>query len=1107
VSGILRFRRARARLGAVKAVVGNLYPAGYADMLGPDLSVYLETPHGSGAVPSFDSTWFDAGTQSLRLTAGSNASNDAGQAFRTVPAAAGANLRFSVAVRRGAGTTAAQVSVKWRTAAGALIFETVLGSVTTTVGNVTRINSTQTAPTNSAVAQLVVRWVGAVPSAGQYLQVDSLYAEYAVGNPNTGALGGTIAPRATPGVYSISGTRLLKDGQPFKLVGANIGVSSAIGGNYTSNEAVSAHTAEAIEWGWNAVRLTVYVSNNTQWIAQYGRDKALADIFSATDKYLAAGFVVILAAMDQTSGLQDPNADTLNDIENFFTQAAGRYVNDSRVWVNVNEPSGLYNASTWQTFQSRLYGAVRAMGNSSIYVADILTNSQDGRYTNQTRAYDPTLGPAFLSNAGGTPRTNVLFSLHNYGGQVENDWGQPLSNSTYNDWASKMNAAGLAYITGETGFPQSTSSTDYQRKLKGFTAALQQTGSNGVLVWDGTDVDDNTLKASMQTQYRGQVFWYHGSPNELSVMGLMWWNWCHAYVAPDPLPTGSTTVPTRQRLTKTSAGQLQVGGQPFRFAGPNIYWLALNDNATGGTGSFVSDADIKLALDQAVAMNATGARVHTVGISVGKTNTMMPTLGTWNDAAVERADFVVYEASKRNLKLVVPTTDRWDFYHGGLLTLARMVLGSSATLNDAYTNTQVLTAYKAYLSTLLNHVNRYSGIRWGDDPTLASWEIANEAYDMPAAFHAAVAAHLKSLAPLALTMDGTGASGMHVANAPGLTDPNVDLVSGHFYDDNRMNLTWLAQDAAAARAAGKGYLLGEYDWTDTDNNTAKTRTSTTRAQWHAAIEANGNVSGSFYWAELVDKAVVGTHRDGYELYADAPENSEQTAGRTELARHAAAMTAASSAAGVAPASTGLTGDVSDTFTGTTGAAPDTSKWNVYASSGSSATIQSNALRLLTGTAGGYGDKVAVTSKAAARADQHVTLDFTPAALGEGYFQVTLRGATSDGSIGDVPGYRLEVSNADGSVSVVRRGTSPVSVGTGTTIAGWGAGVTAHLDFSVIGSKITAYAWTGSTKPSTATISGTNTDVTAAGYTGIVLNGGNAAAAVTMTVDTWSLTST
>jgi endoglucanase len=514
------------------AATGNLFPAPMADMEGSDLSVY--GTHGTGATLSYDTSWVNTGSQSLRITAGSGASTDAGASF-TIPGGvtAGTNIAFQVAVRRGSGTTAAQVTVKWRSST-ALLAEVTLGTVTTTVGGVSVITSTQTVPTGATIGAVVVRWMTAVPAAGSYLQVDTLSAALTAVNPNTGQPGGTVAPRATTDAYTISGTQLRKGGQPFKVIGANIGVNAAIGGNYTSDESVSAHTAEAIQWGWNSVRMTVYVSTITSWIASMGRQNAINQIFSATDKYLAAGFVVVLAVMDQTSGLQAESEQAKLDFEDFFSQAGTRYKNDSRVWFNVNEPTGVYNVTTFMALNSRMYSAVRNTGNNGIYVADILVNAQDARYSpNTTRAWDPTLGPAFLANSGGTPRANVLFGLHNYGGMVENNWGQTLANTTYNDWADKMTAAGLAFFTGETGYKQNGldqagNTTDYPRNRMGFYAALQQKATNGTLVWDGT-FDQFTLKAEMQTQYHGQPFWYQGAGTNLSEMGLAFWNYGHSY--------------------------------------------------------------------------------------------------------------------------------------------------------------------------------------------------------------------------------------------------------------------------------------------------------------------------------------------------------------------------------------------------------------------------------------------------------------------------------------------------------------------------------------------------------------------------------------------------
>lgn len=511
---------------------------------GSDLSIYTSGPaQGTGAVGSFDPTWKTNGSQSFRVTAGANTSYNAGFNWPSaVAVTAGQYVRVTGSLRRGTGSTKCQLGVRFLDSAGVSLSENSAASVPGSFGQVYTFDNTLTAPTGAVAMQLVPRFTTNPPAQGDYFHLDDIQAQIVAVNPFDGIYSGTIAPRASAGTYTVSGTKLLKDGVQFKLIGANIGVNTAIGGNNMSNEAVSAHTAEAIEWGWNHVRLHVYVSTITAWIASYTKARAFSDIFAATDKYLAAGFVVTLAVMDQTSGLQQESEQAKLDFEDFFTQAATKYKTESRVWYNVNEPTNVYNVATFNALQGRMYNAVRNTGNPHIYVADILVNAQDGVYANQTRIWDPILGPAFLAGAdqGNVARTNVLFALHNYGGQNQNADSQAQFNSTYNAWAQKVHDAGLAYCTNETGFKQNGldqggTTGDYNRNHNGFYAALQQQYSNGVTVWDGT-FDQFTLKKEMQTEYHGMPFWYPGGTGKagqnLSQMGLDLWNYGHAYVAP-----------------------------------------------------------------------------------------------------------------------------------------------------------------------------------------------------------------------------------------------------------------------------------------------------------------------------------------------------------------------------------------------------------------------------------------------------------------------------------------------------------------------------------------------------------------------------------------------
>ncbi len=556
-----------------------------------------------------------------------------------------------------------------------------------------------------------------------------------------------------------------------------------------------------------------------------------------------------------------------------------------------------------------------------------------------------------------------------------------------------------------------------------------------------------------------------------------------------------------------SGSSLWDGADRFRFFGANAYWLALNDNARDGSGNptYPSTSVVDATFDALVSMGAKVARVHTLGISVGKPKTMMPTLGSWDSAAVAKADYVIASAKARGIRLMVPLCDRWDFYHGGGITFAGFRGGS--TMSFFYSDSTVRTDFKAYISTLLNHVNPYTGLAWKADPTIFCWETGNEIYDAPTAWTADIAAHIKSLTSNQLVADGTAASGMHVSNSA-ISDSNIDVMGGHFYGtDHSMDRQWLRTDAAAAVSAGKAYIVGEYDWTDGSNNGSTTPTSdTNRAGWLAEIEGNGNVAGDIMWTIVHTSA--GVHRDSYELYVPTTENAEQAAGLAAFTAHGPVMASSTTAP------VDYTGTLTDSFAGSNGDPIDVGKW-VFLESPTNgagiADIQSNRGRMLTASTGGYGDKIALISQAAARASTTMSVTVYPQDLSkESYFSVPIRAQTSDLSVGDTTCYKLEIGAGSGSASISvskKVSGSQTVLKTGSTISGAANGAPIYLEFSAVGTALTLRAWTGdkvTDRPGTATWTGTDSSITAAGKTALVLNGGNAATTVDWRVDDFSV---
>lgn len=379
------------------------------------------------------------------------------------------------------------------------------------------------------------------------------------------------------------------------------------------------------------------------------------------------------------------------------------------------------------------------------------------------------------------------------------------------------------------------------------------------------------------------------------------------------VPTNLGSGGSTSRLSVNSSGVLQLNGAAYKIAGANAYWLAFNDNVrdVGGNPTYPSST-IKNAT--MLTLWNTGVRVlrcHTVGIGVGNTGTMMPTInGALNATAMDSADQVIAAAKAQGMLLWVPLTDRYNYYHGGaaaFLAFRGYPSGSTDSRTPFYTDTNCISDYKFYINALLTHVNPYTGLAWKDDPTIAVWETGNEMYDATTTWTNTIAAYIKTLSPNTLVADGSAADGLSVSSAA-LTSTSIDIVGGHFYQ-HRMDLATATTDAATAASHSKAYVIGEYAWTNGDNNGAGVQSPqppTRNGTWLPGIRAAANIQGSMWWTYVHPDA--GIHRDGYENYGTSPENVEQSAGWADFITHNAAVAASNG-------STGLTGG--QVYTGVT----------------------------------------------------------------------------------------------------------------------------------------------------------------------------------------------
>jgi mannan endo-1,4-beta-mannosidase len=294
--------------------------------------------------------------------------------------------------------------------------------------------------------------------------------------------------------------------------------------------------------------------------------------------------------------------------------------------------------------------------------------------------------------------------------------------------------------------------------------------------------------------------------------------------------------------------QFNLNGSKFYPAGFNAYWMGLMEDY-----SYPKNTEIEQMFIIAQKMAATVIRSHTLGFSSGSSQSLRPNSNTLNNSAWAPIDYAFKCANQYNIKLIVSLTDNYQYYHGGYTDYCNT---RNVDKSVFFTDPNVRSDFKQYISDYLNHTNSLTGIQIKNDPSVLMIELGNELGNwsniIPTQdWLSDISSYIKSITNI-MVLDGTD---VDLGQCGNFQVNTLDAYTGHFYDQNFSRMDNTITQTSALK---KPYILGEY-------------ASNFDINFFKQVEQRTGINGSVFWSLYSNKDGVmdnGTpiiHNDGYTL--------------------------------------------------------------------------------------------------------------------------------------------------------------------------------------------------------------------------------------------------
>ncbi|XP_068649068.1 mannan endo-1,4-beta-mannosidase 5-like [Aristolochia californica] len=183
---------------------------------------------------------------------------------------------------------------------------------------------------------------------------------------------------------------------------------------------------------------------------------------------------------------------------------------------------------------------------------------------------------------------------------------------------------------------------------------------------------------------------------------------------------GARNAPLGGGFVQTRGTQFMLDGSPFLFNGFNSYWM-MHVAADPAERPKVSTV-----FRDAAAAGLTVCR--TWAFSDGGDGALQISPGVYDERVFQGLDFVVAEASKYGIRLILSLVNNFGDY-GGRPQYVKWAQNGGVQVqgdDDFYTNPVVKSYYKNHIKRAVTRFNTITKTMYKDDPTIMAWELINE---------------------------------------------------------------------------------------------------------------------------------------------------------------------------------------------------------------------------------------------------------------------------------------------------------------------------------------------------------------------------------------------